>query len=141
MGQRYQGNDPVHMDEQIQLSRDFIDNEIAQFYPAHLNWFHMAHRGIFYHFYALGPNLRPPRNIDADVSVRIVRDELWNIEVEGQDRLVQFFTPNNELAARIQVFNVDLELENMPAVTRIYKHWLHFGHNNPQFANVLIILA
>ena len=140
MGQRYRGNDPVRMDEQIQLSRNFIDNEIAQFYPAHNNWFHMAHRGIFYHFYARGPNLRPPRNIDADVSVRIVRDELFNIELEGQDRLVQFLTPNNELAARIQVFNVDLELENMPAAVRIYKHWLHFGHQHPQFANVLIIL-
>ena len=141
MGQRYQGNDPVHMAEQIQLSRDFIDNEIEQFYPAHINWFHMAHRGIFYHFYARGPNPRPPRRLDADVSVRIVRDELFDIEVEGQDRLVQFWTPDNEIAARIQVFNVDLELENMPAVVRIYKHWLHFGHNHPQFANVLIILA
>lgn len=139
MGQRYRGNDPVQMAEQIQLSRDFIDNEIAQFYPAHINWFHMAHRGIFYHFYAQGPNLRPPRNIDADVSVRIVRDELF--EIEGHDRLVQFFTPNNELASRIQVFNVDLELENMPAVNRIYQHWLHFGHEHPQFVNVILILA
>ena len=141
MGQRYRGDDPVIMAEQIQLSRDFIDNEIAQFYPAHINWFHMAHQGIFYHFYAQGPNIRPPRQIDADVSVRIVRDELFNIELEGQDRLVRFLTHNDELAARIQVFNVELELENMPAAVRIYKHWLYFGHNQPQFANVIVILA
>ena len=142
MGQRYRGEHHEIMAEQIQLSRDYIDNEIAQLYPAHINWFHMAHRGIFYHFYARNHNnLQPPVQIDADVSVRIVRDELFDIEMDGQDALAEFFGHNNEIAARIQVFNVDLELENMPAVVRIYKHWLYFGHRHPQFANVIIILA
>ena len=35
MGQRYRGDHPDIMAEQIQLSRDYIDNEIAQNYPAH----------------------------------------------------------------------------------------------------------
>ena len=74
------------------------------------------------------------------MSTRIVRDELFDIEHEGQDALVQFFIPNGELAARIQIFNRAIELENMPNVVRIYKQWLHFGHQHPQFANVLIVL-
>ena len=141
MGHRYRGEHPIVMAEQIQLSRDFIDHEIAQFFPAHFNWFHMNHRGLFYHFYAHGNNLRPPAQIDANVSVRIVRDELFDIEINGPDRLVQFTGHDNEIAARVQVFNVELELENMPAAVRIYKHLLYYGHEHPQFANVFIILA
>ena len=101
----------------------------------------MAHQGIFYHFYAQRNNPRPPARIDADVSVRIVRDELFELELNGQDRLVQFIAHENEIAAQIQVFNVELELENMPRAVRIYKQWLYFGHEHPQFANVFIMLA
>ena len=141
MGQRYRGEHLEAMAAQIQLSRDFIDNEITQLFPNHSNWFHVSHHGIFYHFYrAHAENLRPPEFIDIDVSVRIIRDELFEIEVLGQDNLVQFTIPNGEIAARVQVFNRIIELENIPSTVRIYKHWHHFGQRHPQFANVLIVL-
>ena len=76
-----------------------------------------------------------------DLAVREVRDELFEIEHLGQDDLREFPMPDGSLAARVQVFNMNLDLEGMPPVIRVYKHWLHYGFEHAQFANVLVVLA
>ena len=141
MGQRYRGPHQEAMENQLQEARNFIENQLAQGFPNHSNWFHLIHRGISYHFYIANAANQPiPEQLDIDVSVRIIRDELFEIELEDQHPNVRFNIPNGETAARVQIFDVNFELENIPAVHRIYKHWLHFGHEHPQFANVIIIL-
>ena len=75
------------------------------------------------------------------MAVREIRDELFEIQHEGQDHLAQFVMPDGSIASTVQTFNIEIELEGMPQVTRIYKHWLWFGHPHPQFANIFIMLA
>ena len=141
MGRRYRGPHQEEMRNQLQAAMDFIDTQLTQNFPNHSNWFHLIHRGISYHFYIADAENQPiPEQLDIDVSVRIVRDELFEIELEDQHPNVHCNIQIGEIAARVQTFNVNFELENMPAVRRIYKHWLHFGHEHPQFANVIIIL-
>ena len=141
MGQRYRGPHQEAMVARLQDARDYIDNQLARNFPNHRNWFHLIHRGISYHFYIANIENHPiPEQLDVDVSVRIVRDELFDIELDDQHPNVLFNIPNGETAARVQTFDVNFELENIPAVRRIYKHWLHFGHEHPQFANVIIVL-
>lgn len=141
MGQVYRGEHQAAMLEQLQRARDHIDQSILENYPNHSNWFHTIHRGISYHFYMHDTeNLPFPAWLDIDVSVRIVRDELFESEVEDHTPAVHFRIPNGDLAARVQEFRMNFDLENMPSVVRIYKHWLHHGFNQPQFANVLVIL-
>ena len=142
MGQRYRGPHQEAMAAQLQEARDYIDNQMARDFPNHRNWFHLIHRGISYHFYIDNVENQPdPAHLDVQVSVRIVRDELFDIELDDHHPNVRFNIPNGETAARVQTFDVQFELENIPAVQRIYKHWLHFGHEHPQFANVIIVLA
>ena len=142
MGQRYRGPHQEAMAAQLQAARDFIfENQLAHDFPNHRNWFHLIHRGISYHFYIADVENQPiPEQLDIDVSVRIVRDELFDIELDDQHPHVRFNIHNGETAASVQIFQVNFELENMPAVQRVYKHWLYFGHEHPQFANVIIIL-
>lgn len=141
MGQRYRGPHHEAMEVQLQAARTYIENQMAQDSPNHNNWFHLRHRGISYNFYIANvENQVIPAQLDIDVSVRIVRDELFDIELDIQHLDVPFSIHNGDIAARVQTFDVNFELENMPAVRRIYKHWLHFGHVHPQFANVIIIL-
>ena len=141
MGQHYRGEHPVLMQEQVVLSRRFLDNEIERLYPGHTNWVHILHRGNMYHFYRNNAeNLAPPERLDLAVSVRIIRDFLFELEPDQQDHLVNFELLNGEIAARIQIHRVNIELENMPRAVRIYQHWLHFGFEHPQFNNNLIIL-
>ena len=102
---------------------------------------HAEHRGDFYHFYARDFENRPiPSHRDVDRAVRLLRNLLFDIEDQGQDELALFQIENDEIAAKIQVFIREVELENMPNVVRIYKHWLYFGHTHAQFANILIVL-
>ena len=129
------------MINQLQNTRDHIDQELHRNYPNHRNWFHLIHQGISYHFYIDNiENRRIPAQIDIDVSVRIVRDEIFELEIEPEHHVTSFAIPNGQLAARVQNFEVTFELENMPSVQYIYKHWLHHGDIRPQFANVLVIL-
>ena len=139
MGQRYRGPHQFDMNNQIELSRNYIDGEIRRLYPHHSNWFHLVHRGNFYHFY-IGhvENRQPPARDDIDISVRNVEDFLF--ETEGQDQLLTFHIRDGQIAARIQIFNQNIELENMPQVVRTYRHLLHYGWRLPQFANILVIL-
>ena len=129
------------MQEQVVLSRRFMDNEIARLYPGHTSWVHILHRGNMYHFYRNNAeNIAPPEQIDLAVSVRIIRDELFELDPDQQDQLVEFALNNGEIAARIQIHITDIDLENMPRAIRIYQHWLYFGFEHPQFNNNLIIL-
>ena len=142
MGRRYNGRDQAIMDEQINLSRTFIDGELERLYPNHINWFHIVYRGNFYHFYALRDHqANRPSRLTINLAANQVHTELSEIQYEGQDNLVQFFMPDGSLAARIQIFNVELDLENMPNVTRIYNHFLYYGFEQPQFCNVMVILG
>ena len=139
MGQRYRGPHQIEMENQIDFSRNYIDGEIRRLFPNHSNWFHLVHRGNFYHFYiAHVENRQPPHRFDIDISVRNVEDFLF--EAEGQDQLLTYHIADGQLAARIQIFVQNIELENMPQVVRIYRHFLHYGWYHPQFANILIIL-
>ena len=141
MGQRYRGQHQEAMAAQLQEARNYIENQLAQEFPNHSNWFHLILGGISYHFYIANAENQPiPAQLDIDVSVRIVRDEIFEIELDDQHPNVRFNIPNGDTAARVQTFNVNFDLENMPAVYRIYKHWLHFGYEHPQFANTIIIL-
>ena len=139
MGRRYNGPEQAAMLANIENSREFIDHDIARRFPNHENWFHVNHRGLHYHFYYNQMDIRPTQ-LQIDLAVREIRDELFDIENEGQDELREFRLPDGSLAARVQVFDIDIDLEDMPAVTRIYKHWLHYGFERPQFANVLVVL-
>ena len=141
MGQVYRGEHQAAMLEQLQRAREHIERSISEHFPNHVNWFHLIHRGISYHFYMHNvENLPVPARLDYEVSVRIVRDELFESEIEDHTPSTTFRIPNGDLAARVQEFNINFELENMPSVVRIYKHWLHHGFEHPQFANVLVIL-
>lgn len=141
MGQVYRGVHQAAMLEQLQRARDHIDRSILEHFPNHTNWFHLIHRGISYHFYLHNvDNIPVPARLDIAVSVRIVRDELFESEVEDHTPSEHFRIPNGDLAARVQEFHISFELENMPSVVRVYKHWLHHGLDHPQFANVIIIL-
>ena len=139
MGRRYDGRDQAVMQEQIQRSRDYIDRELARQFPNHINWFHVVHRGNNYHFYAFRRNDRPT-SLTVDLAVREVRDELFEIQHEGQDASIEFVMPDGFLAARVQIFRRRLELENLPAVQLIYNHLLYFGYEQPQFCNVIVVL-
>ena len=141
MGQRYHGPNQAAMLALIENSRNFIDNDIAHRYPGHHNWFHMNFQGLHYHFYALQNAHALPTRLTMNLAVHQIRDELFDIQHDRQDDLREYFMPDGSLAARTQIFNLELDLENMPPTTRIYKHWLHFGFEHPQFANILIVLA
>ena len=141
MGQRYRGDEPVLMQEQVELSRRFIDNEIERLFPGHSNWVHILHRGNMYHFYRNNAeNVELPLRLDLEVSVRIIRDFLFELEPDQQDQLAEFSLLNGEMAARVQVHITDIDLENMPRAIRIFQHWLHFGFEHPQFNNNIIVL-
>ena len=141
MGRRYRGIHQAEMAGQIELSRQYIENEIRRDFPNHNDWFHITHRGIQYNFYIANiENVPVPVHLDIDASVRILGDELLAIENEGQDALLQFFISDGDTAARIQIFNVEWELVSMPRTRRIYKHWLFYGNRHPQFAVVYVIL-
>ena len=141
MGQHYRGEYPVLMDEQVELSRQYIVNELDRMYPGVNSWVHTGHRGSRYIFFrAQAENIAPPSQLDIEVSIRIIRDFLFELEPNQQDHLVEFGLVNRELAARIQIHVTDIELENMPRARRIYQHWLHYGWEHPQFNNVLIVL-
>ena len=139
MGRRYNGPEQAAMLANIENSREFIDNDIASRFPNHVNWFHVNHRGLHYHFYNNNGDLPTP--IQMDLAVRDVRDELFEIEHEGQTELREFPMPDGSLAARVQIFDINIILEGMPPVSRIYKHWLHYGFEHAQFANVIVVLA
>ena len=142
MGQRYQGRNPELMAALIEESRNFIDHDIIALYPNHHNWFHFNLGGIHYHFYAdRGLDINNYTRLQLSLAVRSVRNELEHIELEGQDDLREYVMPNGSLAARIQIFNREIDLEDMPPAVRFYKHWLFFGHEHPQFANVLVIIV
>ena len=141
MGQRYHGPNQAAMLALVENSREFIDHDILQRYPLHNNWFHMNFQGLHYHFYATRNAHALPSRLIMSLAVHQIRDELFAIENDHQDDLREYFMPDGSLAARTQIFNLELDLEEMPPTTRIYKHWLYFGHEHPQFANVLIILA
>ena len=140
MGRRFNGPEQAAMLAGIENSREFIDTDIARRSPGHVNWFHINHQGIHYHFYNRNNDNRPTR-LQIDMAVREIRDVLFDIQHEGQDELREFTMPDGSLAARVQIFNIEIDLEGMPPVSRIYKHWLHYGFDHPQFANVLIILG
>ena len=140
MGRRYDGRDQAVMQEQIQRSRDFIDTELERRFPNHINWFHVNFQGLHYHFYTNRNRAERPARLTIDFAVREVRDELFHLELDRQDQLQEYFMPDGTLAARIQVFNMRIELEDMPPVQVIYRHLLHFGHRQPQFANIIVVL-
>ena len=144
MGQRYQGPNQALMLALIEQSREFIDRDITLNYPNHLNWVHLNHQGLHYHFYARNNfqliNNQLPQRVILDLAVRQVRDEIFLLQHDGQDELREFRMPDGSLAARVQIFDLNIDLEEMPPIVRIYKHWLHFGFEQPQFANVLSIL-
>ena len=142
MDRPFNGRDRAIMEEQVNLSRVFIDNELVRLYPNHVNWFHMHYRGDYYHFYVHRNQQanRPPR-LTMNLAVNAVHNELFEIQEEGQDVLMQYFMPDGSLAARIQMFQMNLDLENMPNVQRIYKHWLFYGFEHPQISNTMVILG
>lgn len=141
MGQRYRGPHQAAMMEQIQQSRNHIRDIFDQRYPNHRQWFHLTHRGTCYNFYINDiENRQLPQQIDWEVSVRIIRDELFDLETEHPNQGVIFAIPNGDTAARVQTFEVNLELENVPSAVCIHKHWLYYGHEHPQFSNVVVIL-
>ena len=124
MGQHYRGEYPILMQEQVELSRRYVDNEIERLFPGHSSWVHIPHRGNMYHFYRHnGNDIAFPRQIDLEVSVRIIRDELFELEPDQQDQLVEFGLANGDIAARVQVHLTDIDLENMPRAIRIFQHW------------------
>ena len=139
MGRRYNGPDEAAMVANIENSREFIDMDIARLFPNHINWFHVNFQGLHYHFYSSNNDNRPTR-LQISLAVREVRDELFEIEHVQQDELRVFSMPDGSISARVQIFNLNIDLEGMPPVTRVYKHWLYYGWDHPQFANVLVVL-
>ena len=142
MGRRYNGRDQAVMMDQINNSRVYIDNDLNRLYPGHINWFHIVYRGNNYHFYASRDHQENrPSRLTINLAANQVHNELFEIQHEGQDNHIQFFMPDGFLAARIQIFDLELDLENMPNVTRIYNHLLYYGYEQPQFCNVMVILG
>ena len=141
MGRRYNGRDQAIMMEQIELSRAYIDNELQRVFPHHTNWFHIVYRGDNYHFYAHQDHQQNrPSRLTINLAANQIHDEMFEVPHERNHNEVQYFMPDGSLAARVQIVQMNLDLENMPNVTKIYNHFLYFGYDQPQFNNKMIIL-
>ena len=126
MGRRYSGPDQELMTRLVEQSRTFIDNELDQHFPDHINRFHIIHQGLNYQFYFnRNHNYRDPSTVTINMAVRQLRDEIFEIQHDGQDYLAQFVMPDGYFAATVKTFIVNIDLEDMPSVTRIYKQYLY----------------
>ena len=123
---------------QMQNARDFVTEDIERRFPEAVNIVHANHRGLNYHFY--GPrNIPRPSHLTVDLAVRAVRMELEPFD--HHDQAFHFRRPDGGLAASVTILEVDIELENFARTTRVYCTWLYMGQLNPQFANIMVVLA
>ena len=98
------------------------------------------HRGITYNFHShrsvVTGNLLPP--VSADMSARIIRDEVEDREEENESQLFQFHLRDGSLAVKIQVYNLNepVGLQDLPAATRLYRALYYYRSGQPIHATV-----
>ena len=133
---------PLEVQERMEEARQYVNSEVARRYPQHFNLVHARHRGIFYHFYRNSSSTLPrPNHETVDLACRKLHDELEDLFEDQSIPSVDIRCQDGSLAARIQIVNRAIPLENnFQTAVRIYKNWLYYNERHPQFANVTIIL-
>ena len=118
----------MNLYNKIQITDKYLHNMIMYvvfhiFFPHHQDHCHLMHRGITYNFHShrsvVTGNLLPP--VSADMSARIIRDEVEDREEENESQLFQFHLRDGSLAVKIQVYNLNepVGLQDLPAATRL----------------------
>lgn len=125
-----------------QEANAYLENSLRRQYPDHMDHCHLMHGGITYNFYSHRSVVNTPlQNRSADLSVRIIRDDLFDRDDDVQDQLFRFHLRDGSLAVKIQVFNITepLGLVDMPAAIRLYRTFYYYRSEHPIHATVTVV--